>query len=274
MDRFSLWSMRVGRILFGVALFGIGIQHIILGDFIIGRAPAWPVGIPGRMVWACVTGILMMIPLPAIIIGKAARNSLLTCGVVIFGWAFLRHIPVLLSNIHSGLEWTNTGKALALSGGAFILAASFSVNHSEAVGRSGIAGPFSSQLLLPGRIFVGIFFIIGAIQHFIYADFVKFLVPGWIPGGLFWTYFAGVALAAGGLGLISGILLRQAAMLSGSMIFLWVVLLHASRVLTIGDANEWTALFEAMAFSSSMLVLGGRLYRDQLLMPPLAAEAQ
>ena len=78
------------------------------------------------------------------------------------------------------------------------------------------------------------------------------LVPAWIPGHMFWTYFAGVALIAGGVGLLLPQTARLAAALSGVMIFLWVVLLHVPRAMAATDAqsrNEWTAVFEALAIS-------------------------
>ena len=43
--------------------------------------------------------------------------------------------------------------------------------------------------------------LLGGIQHFRSVEFVVTLVPSWVPGGgLFWTYFAGVALIVGGAG--------------------------------------------------------------------------
>src|SRR5262249_10936067 len=103
-----------------------------------------------------------------------------------------------------------------------------------------------------GRYFLSIFLILCGIQHFIYAEFVESLVPTWVPEALFWTYFSGVALIAGGLGISLGPTSRLAATLSGLMIFLWVVLLHIPRAAAdLHNANETTALFEALAFSGT-----------------------
>jgi uncharacterized membrane protein YphA (DoxX/SURF4 family) len=86
------------------------------------------------------------------------------------------------------------------------------------------------------------------------------LVPTWIPGARFWTYFAGVALIAGGAGIIVPLTTRLAASLSGLMIFLWFVMLHIPRALAAPAAqsrNEWTAVFEALAMSGIAFVLAG-----------------
>ena len=102
--------------------------------------------------------------------------------------------------------------------------------------------------------------ISSGIQHFLFAQFVKTLVPAWIPPDQsFWTYFAAVALIAGGAGLMVPRTTRLAAALSGLMIFLWVLLLHIPRALGAPDAaqaqNEWTAVFEALAFSGIAFML-------------------
>lgn len=102
--------------------------------------------------------------------------------------------------------------------------------------------------------------ILGGIQHFLFVDFVASLVPAWIPGHVFWTYFAGVALIAGGTGLILPQTVRLAAPLAGLMMFLWVLLLHIPRAMAAAPAqsrNEWTAVFEALTMSGIAFVLAG-----------------
>jgi hypothetical protein len=93
----------------------------------------------------------------------------------------------------------------------------------------------------------------------LFVPFVMTLVPAWVGAARFWTYFAGVALIAGGLGLIVPWTARRAGALSGLMIFLWFVMLHVPRALAAADAasrrNEWTAVFEALAMSGIALVL-------------------
>ena len=48
---------------------------------------------------------------------------------------------------------------------------------------------------------------------------------------------------------------QLAAAMSALMVFLWVLLLHIPRVLTIGDANETTALFEALTMCGMALLI-------------------
>src|SRR5258705_2307759 len=41
----------VGRWFFGLALLGLGTEHFIFREFVTGRAPAWPAGLPGELAW-------------------------------------------------------------------------------------------------------------------------------------------------------------------------------------------------------------------------------
>src|SRR5262245_10945417 len=54
--------------------------------------------------------------------------------------------------------------------------------------------------------------------HFLFPAVVAPLVPGWIPGHMFWVYFVGVALIAAALSLAANKLSTLAATLLGAMI--------------------------------------------------------
>jgi uncharacterized membrane protein len=250
-----------GRVLFGIGLIGFGILQFIYGDFVPGRAPAWPPSMPGRLVWAYLSGALLIASGAAVISGKRAREAAILSGTIIFLWALLRHLPEVAASPH-GIVLTNTGKALFLFGGAFAVAGSLRAT----AGRSGstLSGVINSQngFIYLGRFCVAAFLILAGIQHFQFAEFVAMLVPAWIPGHMFWTYFAGVALIAGGAGLLIPQTARLAAALSGLMIFLWVLLLHIPRAIAAPAAqsrNEWTAVFEALAISGIAFVLAKSL---------------
>jgi uncharacterized membrane protein YphA (DoxX/SURF4 family) len=240
-----------GRLEFAVALVGFGVLQFIYGDFVPGRAPAWPSAIPGRLLWAYGSGAILIVTAAAIISGKRARGAAVLTGAMILLWALLRHLPALVANPY-GASLTQTGKALALFGGAFAVAGSVP-------GRDGATNP---GFLTLGRVCLGAWLIIGGIQHFRFTDLVAAMIPAWIPGHYFWADFAGVALLTGGTGLMVSRFARPAAALAGSMLLTWVVILHVPRALAAGDAqlrNEWTAVFEALAFSGIAYVLAGSL---------------
>jgi hypothetical protein len=146
-------------------------------------------------------------------------------------------------------------KCLSLAACAFALAASSPTSLSLPSSR-GFARTVSDRWLLTlAATLLGVFMMFCCVLHFIFAEFVTVLVPSWIPGGAFWIYFSAIALFAGGLGLLIPRTRRLAAAFSGGMILVWVLVLHIPRALTVRDANETTAVFEALAFGGLALII-------------------
>jgi uncharacterized membrane protein YphA (DoxX/SURF4 family) len=151
-------------------------------------------------------------------------------------------------SFHLGL-WTNPLKELAFSGGALIMAASFTEAASHA----------SDKLfLIIGRIFFSAMLIAFGIDHFLYTEFVATLVPNWLPGHLFWTYFGAVALIGSGACIMLKVKIRLVSILLGIMLFLWFVILHIPRAIVApatDKGNELTSVFQALAFSGIAFVI-------------------
>lgn len=247
----------LGRLFFAVGLMAFGVQQFIYGDFVPGRAPAWPASWPGRVVFAYVSGACFIAAGAAVALRMKARWAAVLSATLVFVWSFLRQLPVAAADAHLGGEWTRLGKALTFVGGAFAVAGASPMEAAAVV--NGTDGFFRF-----GRVCLGAFMVLCGIQHFLFADFVATLVPAWIPGAHFWTYFAGVALIAGGVGMNFPPTAGLAAALSGLMMFLWVVLLHIPRAVAAPadhSRNEWIAVFEALAFSGVAFVLAGAARR-------------
>ena len=258
----------IGRILFAIAMIAFGVQQFLFGDFVPGRAPAWPAGMPGRLLWAWLSGTVLVGTGAAIVMAAAtpscrrtAQLAALATGTMIFVWALLRQIPLAAADPSFGGEWTRLGKALMLFGGALAVAGSVGRTEVRPYGSQERVRPDGSPgrtLIHLGRFCLGIFMIGCGIQHFLWIEFVTSLVPGWIPGALFWTRFAGVALIAGGAGLMVPWTARLAGILSGLMVFVWFLILHIPRAVsapTNNSRNEWIAVFEALAVSGIAFVL-------------------
>ena len=102
------------------------------------------------------------------------------------------------------------------------------------------------------------FLIISGLAHFKYADFVTDFIPSYIPFRSFWTYFCGVCLIAGGIGLFIPLTRRFAALLSGIMILSWFVLLHIPRfIANINDPSDRMGLGESFVFAGIFFILTG-----------------
>jgi uncharacterized membrane protein len=259
-----MWKLPLlGSVFFALALIAFGVQQFLFGDFVPGRAPAWPGGVPGRLAWAWLTGLTFIatgaaVLAAAILPDRALRRTAYAMaalsGGLIAAWALLRHVPLILDDTQFGGAWTMFGKALTLSTGALAVATSVRVQDRPEV-KTGMDEP----VLLLGRLGLGAFMAAAGVQHFLWDEFVQTLVPTWIPGPLFWTYFAGVALVAAGVGLVVPVTTRLAGTLAGLMVFSWLLILHIPRAVAAQAAassrNEWIAVFEALAVSGLALLL-------------------
>jgi uncharacterized membrane protein len=241
----------LGHRMFAVSFIAFGALQFLYGDFVAGRPPAWPAGMAGGWIWAYASGACFIVAGAAILVDRYRMPAALSIGALVIAWAVTRNLPVAWADASFGSAWTRLGKAVALSGGALAIAAQ---------SRQG-AQHRKAALLLVGRIALGAFLIASGVQHFLFPDAVTMLVPAWIPGARMWTYAAGVALIAGGVGVIVPHTTWIAGSAVGLMLFTWVCILHIPRAVTAGPAgqrNEWTAVFEALAFAGIAFLFARR----------------
>lgn len=235
-------ALSVGRAFLGAATLASGILQLVIGAFVrlVPKLPAW---VPAPSALAYVVGVVLIVTGLRILLDRTARAAAtLLAAMLVFDVLFL-YLPQMIATpgvdrpFLRGYMWTNPLKCLALLGGAAIL-----------MGRIPI-----------GAVFLSVFLIVCGLPHFVYADFVLTLVPSWIPPGQrFWTWFTGVALIAGGVGILVPRTARLAAMMSALMIFLWVLLLHIPRALAGPQhAFETAGIFEALALSGVALLVAG-----------------
>jgi uncharacterized membrane protein len=212
--------IKAGRIAYGIMIIALAIQQIAYADFRPVILPSWPASATLAIAVYVVSAALILAAL-AIIFEKSAREVSLILGGGLLLLFFFVQVPYLIivdpNYIHLGM-WTNPLKELVLSGGAFAIAGSFPVDAKGEQEKSSII--WLLEKLIPyGKIFVGLIMVIYGVEHFLYVDFVALLVPNWIPGHIFWTYFAGVALIGSGLAIILNIKLRLSAILLALMIY-------------------------------------------------------
>jgi uncharacterized membrane protein len=227
----------IGRSLFAVALIGLGTEHFLFRDFVTGRAPAWPASIPGGAIWAYLTGVAFVLTGAAILLRRRAR-------------------PVVVAAPLLSGQWTGAGKALTFVGGLLAVAGTLPKLEAHRPTRLLEIANLEREPVLVGRVCLGLFLLLTGIQHFLFTEFVASLIPVWFPGdAVFWTYFAGVALISGGLGLLVPRTARLAAFLSGCMVFSWFWIVHLPR--TFRGVSDGIAVFEALAVAGIAWVLAG-----------------
>jgi uncharacterized membrane protein YphA (DoxX/SURF4 family)/uncharacterized membrane protein len=246
-----------GRICYGIAIAGMGIQTIWVHSFpyilpVPENAPK-----PVELILAYMFGTLLTLTGACFVVEKKTRQVGLLLGAVLLLIFFFYYIPyeiIANPNYKHFAEWENAEKELALAGGALVIAGCFSGKDDIGLSR------FAAKLIPAGAILYAITVVSFGILHFLYGKEVAFLVPSWIPYPVFWIYFAGAALIGSGLAIILRIRVALFSSLLGIMIFLWFVILHIPRVV-VASANdrpgEIISAFLALAYSGIAFLIAG-----------------
>ncbi|MFC5436344.1 DoxX family membrane protein [Rhodanobacter umsongensis] len=112
-----------GRYGFGISLPVFGALHFIYWQYVASVIPGW---IPGSPVfWAYFTGCAHIAAGLAILSGVQARLAATMLGIMFGSWVLIVHIPRVLADPRSQAEWTSLCVAIALCGGAWLMAGYF-----------------------------------------------------------------------------------------------------------------------------------------------------
>src|SRR5260370_5093851 len=202
-----------GRIFVAISLVVFGVQHFIYGGFVATLVPAF---MPGRLFWAYFVGVAFFAAAGGILYRLMARPAATMLGVMFFLFVVLLHIPRIIGKSNDGNEWTSGFVALAMCGGAWILANAAPLEEREK------ADPF----LKLGRYFFALAFLAFGIQHFVFGRYAAGLGPPWIPGRPLLAYLFGVIFVAAGVSIIIGKKNALTATLLATVPFLDLPLLY------------------------------------------------
>jgi uncharacterized membrane protein YphA (DoxX/SURF4 family) len=277
MNRLLNLLLELGRYFFAIAIAGFGVNYIIYGQFRTGLPPV-PPWIPGGAVLSYVVGAALVVAAVSIAANGKVRSSsavvpfavganLIAAGLSVAAKAKARLSATLLGALFvfcavclhgtharaillSGDERTGAFEALSIGAAAWVLAATVP-------GAGGaVSDEVAGKLATAGRYLFAISMIIFGVQHFMLAEFIASLIPGWMPARLFLAYFTGVAFIAAGLAIATGVLARLGSALLGVMFLLWVLLLHGPRVAAaLRNDDEWASLFVALAISGGGFII-------------------
>jgi uncharacterized membrane protein len=137
--------------------------------------------------------------------------------------------------------------------GVAILAIGLVMYRGEVLRAQGI-----DKMVALGPVFFAIPMAVFASQHFTEARGVSTLVPAWLPGHLFWTYFVGTAIIAAAVGIVARQQARLAALLLGVMLLVFELTLHIPRIMAHPKSVlAWATAFRDLAFSGGALAFAG-----------------
>jgi uncharacterized membrane protein len=247
-------SLRIGRLLFALAVLGSGILQLLTGHFVrilpVHRGhppPAW---------LAYLFGVLLALIGLALLVRRVVSIAALALVAILLVLFLGFGLPAALKHPLAGFGWTDPLMMLALIGGAFLAGAPGEGSTGSSLERVFEKATRVAPLLL------GAFLAYCGVAHFLAAADVASMIPSWIPAHLFCTYFAGTALIAGGVGIFVPRTARLAATLAGIMIFSWVFLVHIPSAVSEYNAGhhiggETSGVFEALADSGVALMVAG-----------------
>ncbi|WP_276484091.1 hypothetical protein [Paraflavitalea pollutisoli] len=259
------YLIKMGRAFYALALIVYGIQQCYFSSFRNVFVSPYQQYLPWLPLWAWLFGGYLIASGLSILTGRRGKEAALLGGAVfLFLFLSTQLTYQLISEpnkiYHLGL-WVNQFKELALSGGAFVVAGSFSEGASD--------NRFYALLnkLVPYGNLLFLFTItVFGMGHIIYAELMPNAVPAWFSDRLFWIYFTGILLVGAGITIGFGIRLRVVALLLSVMIFLWFWIIHVPGAIgdPIARRGEYPAsAADALAFSGVALLIAFTMPRQQ-----------
>jgi uncharacterized membrane protein len=114
------------------------------------------------------------------------------------------------------------------------------------------------KLIALGAIFIAVSLAIFAPEHFQGPEFVRDMVPSYMPARFFWPYFVGCALLAAAASLTVMKCVRLSTTLLGLMFFLFVCMLYLPSALNHPqDRMGWTFVLRESSFCAGAWALAG-----------------
>lgn len=240
----------LGRLFLGVSFFAFGFQEFRYSGFVpdLGLVPY---GAPAHRFLGWLAGLILLAGAASAsaFTGKFLRFVMFVLGPAFLFAAVARfffHVPELLT---STPYRTVFFELISCCAGSWMMAGLMPSANSA-------ASPSSTRRLsLAGYWLFAIAAVVYGIGHFQASALVASVIPNWIPFHFFVTWLTGIALIAAGLAMAARIRTRPAAALLGLMFFLWVVLLHAPRIMhALHDADEWNSGFVCLTMSGCALL--------------------
>ena len=228
---------RFGRLLFSLAIIGIGVETLIcsyvsshsLGPhYKVVPVIPWLPAIPSL---AYLVGAILILCGASLLFQRTLVVSSITLGFLMLLCGLVFDVP-RRPNLMSA-EWrTNVLEPIAIGSLAWL-----------APGLGGIPG----WLHRASRYLLAFALVVFGIAHFQVLTFIARMVPGWISWHRFWTVFFGVAFISAGVSFATGLLQRWAALGVGLMFALWTVTIHLPSLLTAQDPDKWSDVFIVIA---------------------------
>ena len=243
----------IGRIFYGIAIAAMGILTIGYRRLPYMMIPPNHRWLSDHVLWIYISGTLLLLAGICIVFEKKHKQVSLLLGAALLSIFFFWFIPYELTvspDSNHFADWENAAKVLSLAGGAWVIA---------------------GHKLTPVGVTVFALTIISfSLDHFLYAKEAAGYVPSWVPDPVLCLYLTGVALFCSGIAILLNIKRRLAAILLGTMIFIWILILHIPYALSAPIASkdgEVSSAFLALAYCGIAFIIASRQYPFSPMVP-------
>jgi len=112
-----------------------------------------------------------------------------------------------------------------------------------------------------GRYLFAVPFGIFGLMHFMSANDMAGMVPGWLPGGVFWVYLTGLALVAAAVSFAIQKHTHLAGLLTAALMLVFVFTVHLPGVVG-GNMMAMGGLLKDLGLAGGALLLASNYQQD------------
>jgi uncharacterized membrane protein len=122
----------------------------------------------------------------------------------------------------------------------------------------------ADKALVLGPVFDAVALAVFAAEHFLAAQDLMTIVPPWLPGPLFWTYFVGAAWLAAAISFIAWRLVHwSAALLALAFVIIVATIDLPNLPAHVNERLFWTLTVRELSFAGGAMVLAGSMRRNR-----------